>query len=108
VSAWGWIAPSIATHALTVGAIGGMVIGMMARTAKGHTARPLRADRWDVAAFACVAAAAGVRVLLPLVWPAQTLVAVALSGLLWSSGFLVYFIRYWPVLTRPRLDGEPG
>jgi uncharacterized protein involved in response to NO len=108
MAAWGWIAPSIATHALTVGAIGGMVIGMMARTAKGHTARPLRADRWDVAAFACVAAAAGIRVLLPLVWPAQAPVAVALSGLLWSSGFLVYFIRYWPVLTRPRLDGKPG
>src|SRR4029079_3885117 len=29
----------LATHALTVGAIGALTIGMMTRTARGHTAR---------------------------------------------------------------------
>jgi uncharacterized protein involved in response to NO len=41
----GWVAPSLATHALTVGAIGGLIIGMMTRTALGHTGRLLRAGR---------------------------------------------------------------
>jgi uncharacterized protein involved in response to NO len=36
----GWVAPSLATHALTVGAAGGLIIGMMTRTARGHTAGP--------------------------------------------------------------------
>jgi len=103
-----WVPPSAATHALTVGAIGGLVIGMMTRTARGHTARPLRADCWEVAAFGLVALAALVRVLLPIAWPTGMLEAILASGLLWSAGFALYALRYWSVLTRPRLDGKPG
>jgi uncharacterized protein involved in response to NO len=33
---------------------------------------------------------------------------VELSGLLWAAAFGLYAVRYWPVLTRPRLDGKPG
>lgn len=107
-SALGWLAPTFATHALTVGAIGAMIIGMMTRTARGHTGRPLRADRWDVACYVLVLAAAPVRVFLPLLAPALTLHAVLCSAGLWSAGFGLYAVRYWPVLTRPRLDGLPG
>jgi uncharacterized protein involved in response to NO len=104
----GWIAPSAATHALTVGAIGGLVIGMMTRTARGHTARPLRADRWELTAYLLVALAAALRVFLPIVAPADTLQAILASALLWSAAFGLYAARYWNVLTRPRLDGKPG
>jgi uncharacterized protein involved in response to NO len=34
--------------------------------------------------------------------------AVLAAGLLWSAGFALYTVRYWKVLTRPRLDGRPG
>ncbi|MCG2595823.1 NnrS family protein [Ramlibacter sp. XY19] len=102
------IPPSAATHALTVGAVGGLVIGMMTRTARGHTARPLRADDWDTAAYLLVAAAAFVRVLLPLAQPAWLLQAVLGSALLWSTGFALYTVRYFNALTRPRLDGKAG
>jgi uncharacterized protein involved in response to NO len=107
-AALGWLAPSAATHALTAGAVGGLIIGMMTRTARGHTARPLRADRWDTACYLLVAAAAFVRVLGPIVAPARLLEAILCSGLLWSAGFALYAVRYWPVLTRPRLDGKQG
>ena len=30
----------------------------------------------------------------------------AFSVLLWSAAFGLYAVRYWPVLTRPRLDGK--
>jgi uncharacterized protein involved in response to NO len=105
---WGAIAPSLATHALTVGAIGGLILGMMSRTARGHTARPLRADRFDTISFALVLLAAVVRVLPPLLMPASTLIAVLGSAALWSAAFGLYAWRYAPVLTRPRLDGRPG
>ncbi|PZP27347.1 MAG: NnrS family protein [Roseateles depolymerans] len=104
----GWLMPSLATHALTVGAVGGLVIGMMTRTARGHTGRPLKADRWEVACYGLIAAAAGVRVLLPLFAPGQIVHAALASALLWSAGFGLYAVRYWPVLSRPRLDGRPG
>ncbi len=104
----GWILASVATHALTAGAIGTMTIGMMTRTARGHTARPLRADRFDVAAYLCVLAAALVRVGVPLGAPQFTVDAAMVSGWLWACGFGFYAIRYAPFLIRPRLDGKPG
>ena len=104
----GWVAPSLATHALTAGAVGGLVIGMMTRTSRGHTGRPLRADRWDTACYVLVGGAALVRVVLPLIAPTAMLPALLGSAALWSAGFGLFTVRYWPVLTRPRLDGKPG
>ena len=104
----GWTTPSAATHALTAGAAGGLVIGMMTRTARGHTGLPLEAGRSEVACYALVLAAALVRVFGPLASPAWTIEAVLASALLWSTGFALYFVVYWPVLTRPRVDGRPG
>ena len=104
----GWVTPSIATHALTVGAAGGLIIGMMTRTALGHTGRPLRADRGDVACYGLILGAALVRVLVPLVAPVASIDAVLGSAALWSAGFALYAVRYWPVLTRSRIDGRPG
>lgn len=104
----GLVTPSVAAHALTAGAIGGLVIGMMTRTARGHTARPLRADARDVACYVLVLGAGAVRVLLPVAAPALLLEAVLLSGVLWSAGFALYAVAYWNVLTRPRLDGRAG
>jgi uncharacterized protein involved in response to NO len=104
----GWVSPSLATHALTVGAAGGLIIGMMVRTARGHTGRVLRADRVDTASFVLVLLAALVRVLVPLVAPSQTVAAVLCSAAFWTLGFGLYAVHYWPMLTRPRLDGKPG
>lgn len=104
----GLVAPSASIHALSVGAVGGLVIGMITRTARGHTARPLRADRFDTACYVLVLLAALVRVAIPLVAPALTVHAVLGSAVLWSAGFGLYAVRYWKVLSRPRLDGRPG
>jgi uncharacterized protein involved in response to NO len=47
-------------------------------------------------------------VLLPLLMPSQLINAWLFSALLWSLGFGLYTLRYWPVLSRKRLDGRPG
>lgn len=94
-----WIAPSVATHALTVGAIGGMVIGMMTRTAMGHTGRKLVAGKTEVTCYFLLTTAAVVRVFVPLLMPALIIQAVLLSALLWSASFALYAVRYWPILS---------
>ncbi len=99
---------SFATHALTVGAIGGLTIAMMTRTARGHTGRALRADGFDVACYALILAAGVLRVVLPLLWPALYVHALWCSAALWSAGFGLYAVRYWPALSRARLDGKAG
>jgi uncharacterized protein involved in response to NO len=98
----------VALHALTIGAIGGMTIGMMTRTARGHTARPLRADGYELACYVLVALAAAIRVFGAMLLPGAYAATVVASGLFWSAAFALYAVRYWPVLSRPRLDGKPG
>ncbi len=98
----------LADHALSVGAISGMIIGMITRTARGHTGRPLQASGPEVAAYVLVHLAATVRVLLPLAWPAGYGLATVASSALWSATFLVYLLVYAPILCRPRMDGVPG
>jgi uncharacterized protein involved in response to NO len=104
----GFVAGALATHALTVGAIGGLTLGMMTRTARGHTGRPIQAARSEIVAFTLVTAAAITRALVPLVLPAAYRDAVIASACLWSAAYSVYAVRYWPILTRPRIDGKPG
>ena len=104
----GWVAASLAAHALTVGAVGSLTLGMMIRTSRGHTARELRADGVELACFLAVNAAALLRVGLPLAVPAATMMAVLGSALLWCAAFALFTLRYWPILTRARLDGKPG
>lgn len=103
-----WLPESVAVHALAVGAIGGLTLGMMTRTARGHTGRPLVADRFEVASYLLVQIAALVRVFAGMVLPGQYLAAIQLSGLAWAAAFGIYAVRYWPVLSRPRVDGKPG
>jgi len=98
----------LAVHALTVGAIGGLTIGMMTRTTKGHTGRALTADVVDVVCYSLVLAAAIVRVLGPLVLRGLYANCVLVSAACWSAGFGLFAIRYWSPLTRARIDGKPG
>ena len=99
---------SLATHALTVGAIGGLTLGMMTRTARGHTGRPLQAGRAEQAAYLLVQGAALTRVLLPLAIPQAYVALIVISALLWSAAFALFTAVYVPILAQPRLDGQPG
>jgi uncharacterized protein involved in response to NO len=98
----------VATHALTVGAIGGLTLGMMTRTARGHTARPLRVGAWETAAYTAVQGAAFVRVGVPMVMPEFYVASVVASAALWCAAFTIFTFVYIPILTRPRLDGASG
>lgn len=102
------IAPSLAIHALALGAVGGMIVGMITRTARGHTGRALVASPPETVAFASIHLAAAVRVFGPVFAPDAYATTVVLSGALWTAAFALYAIVYWPILTRPRSDGRPG
>ncbi len=102
----GLLGASPGVHALAVGATGGLIIGMVTRTARGHTGRPLTASPLEVAAYALVMAAALLRALVP-VFTASTLPLLA-AGAAWSAAFALYLWLFTPWLLRPRLDGKDG
>jgi uncharacterized protein involved in response to NO len=80
-----------------------MVIGMMTRTALGHTGRKLVAGQTEVTCYILIAAAAVIRVFVPFLNPAWLTYAVLISALMWSACFSLYTWKYWPVLSRDGL-----
>jgi uncharacterized protein involved in response to NO len=104
----GKVPVSAGIHALAVGATGGLIIGMLTRTARGHTGRPLQASRLEVVAYLLVFAAAICRVVMPLVAPQWLQHFVAGAAVAWSAAFLIYLFIYTPWLTSTRLDGKDG
>lgn len=102
------VARSVPIHAFGLGAMGGMIIAMITRTALGHTARPLVAGRADTAAYVLVHAATAIRVAADFASPSWYVPLLGASGVMWSVAFLLYFAVYAPRLARPRLDGKPG
>lgn len=100
--------PTLALHAFVAGAMGGMIIGMITRTARGHTGLPLHVGRMELASYLLVHFGAVVRVVVPLALPSAHRGAIVASALCWSLAFVLYLVVYWPVLSRPRADGKPG
>lgn len=99
---------SAGLHALAVGATGGLIIGMITRTARGHTGRSLKVSRPEVLAYALVMLAAMLRVFLPLVSPDLLLISLVGAALAWTVAFTIYLVMYTPWLMRTRLDGRDG
>lgn len=95
-------------HLLTIGTIGGIILAMMARVSLGHSGRILSVNHFMALAFIAISLAAILRSLGPVILPQQSLLFVSLSSVLWLSAFIIFIINYWPVLTRPRIDGRPG
>ncbi len=100
--------PRAALHTLTVGAIGVLTLGMMARVAVGHTGRPMQAAPLTLLAFVFINLAAVLRGLAPLVVPAGYQTWLTAGGLCWILAFGLFLWVHAPMLWSPRPDGRPG
>ena len=88
--------------------IAGMTLGMMTRTARGHTGRPLETTAAETTAYVLVQLAAATRVLLPIAVPSLYHQSVVVSGLLWTGAFAMFVWQFAPILWQARIDGRPG
>lgn len=105
---WGSGLGSLATHTLTIGSIGSLTLGMMARVALGHTGRMLAAPPAIAIALAAITLAAVARAGLPLLASGWYLASLVVAGALWVVAFATFLVVYAPVLASPRVDGKPG
>lgn len=97
----GLVPTNSALHAFTAGAVGTMTLAVMTRASLGHTGREIRADRWTTAIYAAVTLGAILRVAAPL-FPDLYLAMLSAGGGFWSLGFLLFALRYGPILMKPR------
>jgi len=100
--------PSAPVHALAIGATGSLIIGMITRTALGHTGRKLETGGVEAATYGLIQCAAVARVVTLVAWPLAALAGIHIAATAWSLAFLLYLWRYAPWLVYSRADGQPG
>jgi len=90
-------------HIIGMGGFAVLIIGMVTRTALGHTGRPLALDGSMLASYWLMVAAVVLR--LAALWPssfAGPLLHAAATA--WVVSLALYLYRYVPILIRPRAD----
>lgn len=105
------VSPMAGLHALTAGGIGGMILAVASRAARGHAGLPLHAGPATVASYALVLGGAALRVGFALAAPwlgDGGQLGLRVAGTAWALGWLVFAVAHAPMLLRARRDGRPG
>lgn len=105
---WGLAWSAFWLHALTIGALAEMTLGVMSRASLGHTGRPLRVDPLIVGSYVSLLAAALVRVFGLGVAGMPYAAVIVISAACWTVAFALFLVVYAPILLRERADGKPG
>lgn len=99
---------STAQHAILTGAIGAMILSMMARVSLGHSGRPLKPKKIMSVAFSLILATGLIRSLGVWLGIESSLIMLTLAAAGWILAYGIFAWVYWPVLSKPRIDGKPG
>ena len=96
-------------HLIGVGGIGVLTLGMMARTALGHTGNSIYPPPKSVPiAFWLMIASTVIRMVAIFVSGTGYVHSIRTSSVLFALALLLYAWKYIPWLIRPRADGKPG
>lgn len=94
-------------HALGLGAIATLILGVMTRVSLGHTGRPLKLVRFGIWIYVAITLATVLRIMVPL-GVINFHFGILAASAAWMVAFTFFLILYTPVLLRPRADGRPG
>jgi len=101
------ISASVWQHAMSVGGMATLILGVMTRVTMGHTGRPLKLLRFALLAYIAIILATVLR-LLAATGALDFRLGVSLSALAWIVAFGLFVVLYGPALMSPRADGKPG
>lgn len=105
----GWDYFAASRHALALGSASMAVLAVFVIAGLEHTGRSITVSKPVIASIILINIATGLRVLVPaLLTDYYQPIAIGLASLLWALAFAVFLVSFWPALTKPRLDGEPG
>ena len=104
----GFAASAFWLHALTIGALATMILGVMTRAALGHTGRSLVVAPPIAVAYGLLLLAALVRVFGLGVAHLDYVAVIVSSAGLWTAAFALYLYVYVPILWSPRVDAKAG
>ena len=92
---------ALPVHTIAMAGFSVMIIGMVTRTALGHTGRPLATDRIMRTSYWLMLIAVALRLAALANTPA-TAVLLNLAGAAWIASLALYLWQFTPILIRPR------
>lgn len=95
-------------HLFAIGALGGLILAMIARVTMGHTGRAIYQGPNMALAFSALILAALIRGLGVAFMLEHLMMWVNMSATLWVFAFGMYLWRFGYMLMMPRADGHPG
>ncbi|MFA0413682.1 NnrS family protein [Vibrio renipiscarius] len=95
-------------HLLAIGALAGLILAMVTRVTMGHTGRAIYEGPKMAWAFIFLFVAALIRSFGVVLFPAQMLVMIDISAILWAMAFALFVFKFGYMLITPRADGHPG
>ena len=105
----GWATQSIAVHAFSIGGVGLVTLGMMARVSLGHTGRnPNEPPKAVGAVFILLVLAAVFRVLGVWLLPSFYSAWIVAGQVCWMLAFGLFASIYLPMWVKARLGGGRG
>ncbi|MDA8327356.1 MAG: NnrS family protein [Betaproteobacteria bacterium] len=95
-------------HALTIGFMTSLLMGMASRVTLGHAGRPLKLDRFTIGLFVGIQFTAVIRVLADMMpdWQHDAVYGYVLAAGIWLMVWVLWATRYAPMYWRARADGK--
>lgn len=102
------VTSSAALHSFTAGAMGSLILAMIARVSLGHTGRKLAVRLGMKIGLALILLAGALRVLGGVFQADLGVHSYLLAALFWVAAFILFVIHYRSILMSPRPDGKIG
>jgi uncharacterized protein involved in response to NO len=102
-----WLPDTDALHAVTIGAIGMLTLGMAGRLLRMHGRRPLTASAFEICGYASLFLATAFRALMPIALPELRQISIPASALFWILAFVFFLLEHAPALGRSPKSSAP-
>ncbi|MDG1997156.1 MAG: NnrS family protein [Emcibacteraceae bacterium] len=92
-------------HAFSIGAAGSLTLGVMTRAMIGHSGLPMENEKFITFYLILINIAALSRILAPILFTDYYVGLLFISGMSWVLAYLMFLVRFLPVVLKPRADG---
>ncbi len=91
-------------HAFSIGAAGSLTLGVMSRAMIGHSGRPMNNEVILTSIFCLINISAISRIVAPIIFIDFYTVMLFVSGICWVMAYLLFLIRFIPLVLQPRME----
>jgi uncharacterized protein involved in response to NO len=91
-------------HLILAGGVSILALNIMLRATLGHTGRKIEMSKTIATMFMAISIGAIIRFIIPVFWPHLFIQSLHHSMGFWTLAFLIYLIKFIPIVIKPRVQ----